>query len=126
MNLSINSYYNFSVYANSVLGAEYRNVKLVSVMNYQTAVKFSNVTLTHKQVYPYLPEGTPQDLTKYTYYLFKNKEVDLVLADVWIVESSIEIAQGMNYYLELKNISSSKMAMVRDQLKLLGITFTVN
>ena len=50
----------------------------------------------------------------------------LVLADVWIVASSIEETEGLNYTLRLSNITSSQLAIVRDQLRLLGIQFTVS
>lgn len=124
--LSINKHYNFSVYANSILGTSYKNTKLVSILDYTTALKFGNVELLHRQVYPYLPPGTPSDHTRYSYYLFSHNGKTLVLADVWIVASSIEETEGLNYTLRLSNITSSQLAIVRDQLRLLGIQFTVS
>lgn len=123
--LSINKHYNFSVYANSVLGTDYKNVKLVSILDYSTALKFENIVLMHRQVYPYLPPGTHNDETKYTYYLFKYNDKHLVLADVWIIPTSIEETQGLNYTLKLNNITSTQMSIIRDQLRLLGISFDI-
>ncbi len=56
--MSINKHYNFSVYANSILGTSYTNTKLVSILDYHTALKFANVELLHRQVFPYLPPNT--------------------------------------------------------------------
>lgn len=123
--LSINKYYNFSVYANSVLGSSYKNAKLVSILDYHTALKFANIELLHRQIYPYLPPGTLPDHTKYSYYLFKYNDKDVVIADVWIEQASIEETSGLNYTLKLNNITSPQLATVRDQLRLLGISFDI-
>lgn len=123
--LSINKYYNFSVYANSVLGSSYKNAKLVSILDYHTALKFANIELLQRQIYPYLPPGTLPDHTKYSFYLFKYNDKDIVLADVWIEQSSIEETSGLNYTLKLNNITSPQLATVRDQLRLLGISFDI-
>lgn len=123
--MSINKHYNFSVYANSILGTSYTNTKLVSILDYHTALKFANVELLHRQVFPYLPPNTPSDQTKYTYYLFQHNDKTIVLADVWIMTSSVEETQGLNYTLQLNNVTTSQMAMIRDQLRLLGIGFSI-
>lgn len=123
--LSTNKYYNFSVYANSVLGTVYRNAKLVSTLDYRKAMKEANIELLQRQIYPYLPPGTPSDHTKYTYYVFEYNGKEVTLADVWIEQASIEETEGLNYTLKLNNISSSQLATVRDQLRLLGISFDI-
>lgn len=124
--LTINNHYNFSVYANSILGTSYKNARLVSILDYNTAMKFANIVLQHNRVYPYLPANTLEDSTKYTYYLFQVGDKTVVLADVWIVNDSIEMSTGTDYTIKLINISSSRLAVVRDQLRLLGISFTIS
>lgn len=124
--LSINNHYDFSVYANSILGAGFESARLVSILDYQTALRFENIVLMHRQVYPYLPSGTDEDLTHYTFYLFRINGKDRVLADVWLVPESITQSSGTSYTLKLLNISSGRLAVVRDQLKLLGISFTID
>lgn len=123
--MNINKHYSFSVYGNSYLGQDYKNYKLLSILDYHTALKFSNVVLLNRQIFPYLPQGTPSDPTKYTYYLFKHKDQDIVIADVWIIPSSITEATGVNYTLTLNNITATQMAVIRDQLRLLGISFDI-
>ena len=123
--LSTNKYYNFSVYANSVLGTVYRNAKLISTLDYRKAMKEAKIELLQRQIYPYLPPGTPSDHTKYTYYVFEYNGKEVTLADVWIEQASIEETEGLNYTLKLNNISSSQLATVRDQLRLLGISFDI-
>lgn len=124
--LTINNHYNFSVYANSILGTTYRNARLVSILDYKTALKFSNIVLQHNRVYPYLPANTLEDATKYTYYKFEVGGKEVVLADVWIDPTSIEVSSGTDHTLKLFNVSGTTLATVRDQLRLLGISFTLS
>lgn len=124
--LVINTYYNFATHANAVLGASHKNARLVSVLDYKTALRFSNIVLTHKQVYPYLPDGTPSDQTKYTYYLFDVNGKQIVLADVWIVDTSVEVGSTRITTLKLYNTTTNEMNIVRDQLRLLGISFEIS
>lgn len=121
--LSINNHYDFSMHANAVLGANHTDARLVSILDYHTALKFDNVVLLHRQVLPFLPGGTLDDLTRYTYYLFKVGGKDVVLADVWIIPESIVLSNGTTHTLKLLNVSSGELAVVRDQLRLLGISF---
>ena len=122
--LTVGSHYDFSVYANSTLGASYKNARLVSILDYQTALRFSNIVLQHRHIYPYLPSGTPSDATRYTYYLFRTTSgQEVVLADVWIIDATIVQTTAMDQTLVLRNISSAQSAIVRDQLRLLGISF---
>ena len=123
--LATNKYYNFSVYANSVLGTVYKNAKLVSTLDYRKALKEANIELLQRQIYPYLPPGTPADHTKYTYYVFEVNGKEVTLADVWIEQTSIEETSGMNHTLKLNNITSSQLTTIRDQLRLLGISFDI-
>lgn len=122
---AINNHYDFLVYANSILGTSFQNARLVSILDYQTAMKFDNVVLMHRQVFAYLPEGTLEDLTRYTYYLFKVGEQSVLLADVWIVAQSLTLSTGSSHSLTLLNVTATQLSIVRDQLRLLGISFTV-
>ena len=123
--LSINTHYNFSVHANSVLGTNYKDALLLSILDYSTALKFENIVHLHKQVFPYLPTGTISDQTKYSYYLFKVGDRTVVLADVWLNDATIEISNGTSYTVKLNNISINQLNMIRDQIRLLGINFSI-
>lgn len=123
--LNLNKHFNFSLYPNSVIGTVYQNAKLVSILDYNTALKFSNIELLQKQIYPYLPPGSNPNHTDYIYYLFKHNDKEIVIADTWIITSSIEESDGLNYTIRLNNISSPQFSAVRDQLRLLGIGFDI-
>lgn len=134
--LKLNHFYSFLLYPVSILGSSYSNVKLISILDYNTALMFENVELLHRQIFPFLPEGTPSNNTEYTYYLFEKEEVNtssqltpvkkkIVLAHPWIIDTSIQEITATFKTLRLNNISSSEFTVVRDQLRLLGISFDI-
>lgn len=123
--LTLNKHYNFSLYPSSVLGTIYQNAKLISILDYNTALKFSNIELLQKQIYPYLPPGTNSNYLNYNYYLFQYNNKNIVIADTWIITTSIKESDGLNYTIQLNNISTSQLNTIRDQLRLLGISFNI-
>jgi hypothetical protein len=121
--LTIGNYYDFTLYLNSVIGVDFTNAKVKSILDYSTAIKLGDVELTQRQIYPYLPPGTNSNYTNYTYYLIEYKNKDIIIADEWIIPTSIVQSQGTNYTIRLNSVTSSQYNMVRDQLRLLGISF---
>lgn len=126
MTLAVNNHYSFSLYTNSTLGVNYSNARLVSILDYTTALRFSNIVQMHRQIYPYLPAGTAQDYTKYTYYLFNVNGDSVVIASVWIIDSSVQQTTGANYSIRLMNVTDTQLSLIRDQLRVLGISFTID
>jgi hypothetical protein len=122
---SLNKFYNFSLYPISILGSSYSNAKLISIMDYRTALKFDNIELLNVQIYPYLPPGTPSDHTAYTYYLFYVDGKTVVLASYWIIDESIEELTTLTKTIRFNNISDTQFTVIRDQLRLLGVSFDV-
>jgi hypothetical protein len=130
LNLQINKTYNFSLYAPSVLGASYRNAKLIGILDYTSALKLKNVEQLHRQVYPYLPTGVINNPKSYTYYHFRYEQsgsyYDLVIANPWFVESSVTEVNSLNLSISINNVSLDDVEVVRSQLRLLGYNFTLD
>jgi hypothetical protein len=95
------------------------------MFDYNTALKFSNIELRQKQVYPYLPPGTSSVHTDDTYYLFNVNGVEVVIASTWIIATSVVETVGLNHNLRLNNISVQQLAVIKDQLRLLGVSFDI-
>lgn len=123
--LEIGKHYNLAVHANSILGSNFSNVLVKAILDYNLAIKFGSVDLLHKQVYPYLPASTPSDHTKYNYYLVEHRDKQIVLAEYWIVNGSVELTSGNSVTFKLNNVTSNQVTTVRDQLRLLGISFEI-
>ncbi len=123
--LSINKNYNLALYANPVMSSSYHNTKLLAILDYNNAIKHANIDLIQKQLYGYLPPGTSPKLADYTFYLFKYKDRDIVIADAWIIPGSVEVTTGINCTIRLDDVTMPQIAAVRDQLCLLGIRFEI-
>jgi hypothetical protein len=122
--LNIKSFYSFNTRAPSILGASYKNLKLVSIMDFNTVSAFSNVINQHANIYPHLPNGTPDNPEVYTYYLFKNESnQSVVMADVWIDSATIEEQGSQKLVIEIQNINNSDINRVRTILTTMGIPF---
>lgn len=123
--LVVNGFHNFSLYPNTILGTQFKNAQLLGEINHELAMRIVDVNQLHEQFYRNLPEGTPSDNTRYSYYHFRVKGVDYVIADVWIVPGTPELTKGESYIIELENVERHQVTRIREQLTLLGITFTI-
>lgn len=68
--LDLNSYgkvVSFEVYPVSILGDNFKTVKILSIVDYDTARLLFDPSTTAISVYPSLPTGTPKDYKKYKY-----------------------------------------------------------
>jgi hypothetical protein len=132
-NLIINQLYSFSTLAPSILGASYSSVRLVSIMDYASAVQNKNVELLQKQVEPYLLPGTPTDVKKYQFYKFQTRAAVgptpaeyIVVADEWVTTEGFVAVTSVDAVVRINNVDAvADIAIITEQLRLLGYTFTV-
>ena len=84
------SRYSFETYAPGILGTNFKGVKILGSSSYFVITGFDLETI-HRQIFPSLPPGTPDDPTVFNYYHveFQNGE-RTVIAHEWIRESTIE------------------------------------
>ncbi len=65
----LGTFVSFTVYPSSILGSSYQNVKLLAILDYQTAMSFMDVASMHANVYPLIPQADQpaNDFTSYSY-----------------------------------------------------------
>lgn len=81
--------YDIDTYAPSELGGDFKKVKVLAVLNGDTAAAFDNIVNKHSRVYGHLPEGSLKDAYQLTYiYVESNSGNKTVLATSWIKSSS--------------------------------------
>lgn len=126
--MEINKTYRLSLHASSILGSGLRSAKLVSILDARTARRISstNIDVLHKQIFPYLPPEAPNDINRYTFYLFEVNGKEKVIADYWIIPSSIEEDIVADTTLTLKGVSVQDVQIISEQLRLMGIRFEVS
>ncbi len=125
--LNIGSSYTFNTLSPSILGAVFTNVKLIGVMDYNSAMKIRNVNVPYRAIYPTLPLGTVNDPTANLYYQFETLSgTTELLAEQWIDVPTIVQVTTVNFRVTLNDVSLQDMNTVRDVLYGMGYTnFTV-
>jgi hypothetical protein len=121
--LEVGKVYTFNTKAPSVLGVSVTNAKLTSIIDYESAVKFDNIDLKFRSIYPLLPNGTPDTPESCLYYKFKTESGEtIILANVWIDLTSVAVIQHINFQVTFSNASLEDITRVRAALSALGYT----
>lgn len=119
--LELSKIYTFNTLAPAILGTTIKNAKVLTIMDYDTAMAFANVELLYRQVYPNLPAGTIDSAKSCTYYLFKSESGEkIVLADQWIDMSTLDLITHINIQVNFTNGSLQDIPRIRDALNALG------
>lgn len=99
----------FEIYPVGILGDNYRTVKIMSVIDYDTARLFSDISNTAVSVYPLLPAATPKDYKKYKYLKLEHTDGSTsCIAIDWINLDTVEYHSDVvvNIRLKLTNVGT--------------------
>jgi hypothetical protein len=108
---------NFNTNAGAILGVEVRNAKVVAILDPNTAKQFEDIIAKHIQVFPYLPQGTPDSAYEYSYLKVVSAEgKDLVYGIPWIAEDTIELVDTTSIQVVLKGRGQSDITLLRQSL----------
>ncbi len=109
--------YSFETRAPAILGAKIKNAKLVSILDYSTAVKTYSVNSQHANIYRHLPMGTVRDPSKYTYYVFETVNGERkCFADVWINDTSVTVVTADTLVVTVYNTNNDDRERLRTLL----------
>lgn len=99
----------FEVYPTSILGTDFKAVKVLSIVDYETARLYSDINNLAVSVYPLLPIGTPKDFKQYNYLKIKYSNGDIRCISLnWINSDSIVVHSNVvaNIRINLDNIDT--------------------
>ena len=120
MSFEIGKSYNFSTIAPTTLGAIFSNMKVVSILDFNIAIKFSDIVSIRSKV---LQETTNNllPMRDISYIMFENEYKDtVVLAEDWVVPSSIVAIDNININIAIKNITTEDKILINNTLTALG------
>jgi hypothetical protein len=122
-----NRRYNFTTRAPSIIGGSRTAVKVKAVLDYSMAIKHDTITQKARAIYPYLPTGTNEDPTYYTYLLLESVDKGLeVLAYEWIDINTVTTADVLTLTVSIPIATMDDATKIRDALTLMGYSgFTV-
>lgn len=117
MNFTRAKTYTFSTLAPDVLGAEFKVLKVESILSLEDAINHdANLVSKHENV-KLKVSGLPQDPATLNYIKFKDqKNKVIVLADEWINQDTIVEDTAVNLAISLNNASLSDITKLRNIL----------
>lgn len=117
--------YDFSVYAPARLGSDYRRVEFMADLDYETAViLYGDIVALHREIMSMnvLPSGTPADPKQLSWYRIKKPDGSIVvLAAVWINESSVIPVEEGPAYIRIPRATTQDLVRLRESMKQGGI-----
>lgn len=117
MNFQLKKVYSFDVYPTSVLGSNFKNVTVLAVMDQEMANKEIDTQALHIQVYPSLPNGTPNQADGYNYVKIRTPaNTTTILGMAWIKEDTIEEIASVTINVKLGNVTASDVTRIRNAL----------
>lgn len=116
--------YTFNTLAPSKLGATIKNAKLISIVDYDSVIKYNNfIDNTYANILSVLPEGTPTDPKSSIYYIFRTESgIDLCISQYWVDEQSIQVVEFISFKVTVTDAAIEDMQTVRNLLISAGIT----
>jgi hypothetical protein len=121
---TLNSTITFDLYPAALLGNQINNVKVTAILDFATAQLYRNDLMAlHQQVYPYLPQGTPNDPTQYWYIkVITPSGQPAVYGIPWIIDNTVQIYNGTSMQLTIDNVTPAQQNMIKKILSAAGFT----
>ena len=119
MAFEIKKTYNFTTLVPSLLGGEYKNMQVVSLMTPDEAVKYQDILTVHEQVRTLI--ALNMSANDCTYVKFKTLEGDTkIIALEYIEPDSIKEVTTVNIRIELQRATTEDISIITARLKELG------
>lgn len=120
--VSINQRISFEVYPTSVIGNNYRDVRLEGILSARSAASSGvDIAALHMAVYPSLPQGTPNDPFAYGYIEIQHPNGAFeVLGIPWVREDTLQISTGGRLTLIFENKTQQDLERISSALSANG------
>lgn len=106
--------YSFDVYPSPILGTGFSNCTVLSIMDHDSAALQVDTIALHAQVYPYLPIGTPDDPTLFTYLKIRLPSGDTtILGSSWVNMATVQEITRTTIVATIKNVTPNDLDTVR-------------
>lgn len=122
MTFELKKSYNFSTLAPTLLGNQYKNMKVKAILTSGNALIYKDIATLHQQVKSSIA-GLPDSITDLTYILFENtNNEEMVLALEYIDSGSITEVSSLNIRIEIGDCTVEDISVLRTRLQELGYT----
>lgn len=106
--------YSFQVYPSTILGTtNFQKVTVKSILDYNSAMQFADIVAQHENVFPHLPEGTPDRPQDFDYLLLETAAGRTIIGVPWIILDSVEEVGSMKIQVVVEDVSTNDVERVR-------------
>ncbi len=119
----------FEVIPSNIIGTNYKHVKLIGIIDAQTAEKLGlNPFTTHVRVYPTLDKGkVKDDANSYSFaYIQLSNGVYQAVGVPWINQNTVVVHTSTSLYLTIENVSVTEQKHIQDAISALGFTIKLS
>ena len=116
--IEVNKVYSFDTIAPFILGASFKNAKVISILSYSDAIKQQNVNnnfTTLSNMYPTAFTGTSIE-TSIFYKMVLPSGQEIILASQYINYMTLELAVSKSIRIDISDISNTDVDLIRQLL----------
>ena len=100
----------FDVYPAAIIGARFSDVKVMALLDKDTAKQWIDPEAMHINVYPTLTDGVPDDPDQYQYVKLKHLNGKIsVIGIPWIREDTLQTSQKGTLTISVKDVGPIDM-----------------
>lgn len=116
----------FEVYPAALLGAKFTNFTITSILSAVDAAEFEDIAVLHKQVYPYLPEGTVENNYRAYQYVrgVTQDGTRRILGIPWIKADSIIPSGSSSLFIRIDGVVPNAETIANAKRGLYSFAFT--
>lgn len=119
---NIGKTYSFKTKAPSILGGEYKNQRVISIMGYDSAIRLSDVRNTHNSLIPII-SGLTVSVELLTFYEFQdNDNTKKIFAGEWIDGNTIITSNAIDILVTIPGQSTQEINIITSVLNKAGFT----
>lgn len=116
-NLEIGSVYDFVMLAPSVLGVNYKESKVLGLLDFTSANAIQDITPIHASVYSALPPGTPKNASDLIYIKIRTSTGEIrVIAMNWLASQPLLVVNA-DVTVTIQNLPLSLLPNLRQVLQ---------
>lgn len=117
----IGQYISFNVFPSALLGNGFQRVKVLAILDGETAALFTDIYPLHAAVYPTLPGGVQNDPLKYGWVKiqFENGSTQ-VLGIPWIDAGTVTVVTATDINVIIRGAAVEDIPLIRNAINAAG------
>lgn len=120
----------FNTHATAILGTNFKRVRVLGILDHESAMNYINVPIMAVNIYPSLPAGTTKNYQNYQYLKLRHPNGDTsCIAIEWIDKSTYVVHEGVDIEFRVENANVADVDRIREILAFNGfdaVSFTLS